>query len=228
MSPGLSTDQEYPDLVATRLMASLERLMGLHASATNDTIILALLDLLQGVLLLHPPSRSIFDSHESMNALLDLLDTTCNPPAIQTQALLLLVTALLDSPANTRTFEQVDGLLTITSLFKSRDTTQDVKMRTLEFLYFYLMPETPPHASASLPGIASNSPAALQRSPSKLPSHLIAHARTHSGDSERMTVDGDDTDGVSSTRSTEEKQRLLSRYLNNVAELVRDLKDHYR
>lgn len=78
-----------------------------------------------------------------MNLLLDLLDPY-NCPAIQSQAILVLVTALLATPSNTRVFEQMDGLLTITSLQSDEGTAQNVKVTVLEFLYFYLLPEAPP------------------------------------------------------------------------------------
>ncbi|KAK4952738.1 hypothetical protein LTR10_009545 [Elasticomyces elasticus] len=205
--------------VASRLIATVERLMGMQSASQSDILIFSTLDLLQGVLLLHPPSRTLFNREDYMNLLLDLLDSS-NPPKIQSQALLVLVTALLDCPANTRTFEAIDGLLTVTSLFKSRNTTQEVKMRTLEFLYFYLMPESPPTSSSSLPSTQAN----LQRSPSKL-QIMAGHARTHSGDDgDRMDVDEDDL--VRETKTTEDKQKLLGKHLNNVAELVRDLREN--
>src|SRR5271155_4207093 len=91
----------------------------------------------------------------SPKLLLDLLSPpSC--PAIQSSTLLLLVSTLLSSPlpllvspppscpANTRTFESLDGLLVVTSLFKSRSTSREIKLKLVEFLYFYLMPETPP------------------------------------------------------------------------------------
>jgi len=159
-----------------------------------------------------------------MNLLLDLLDSS-NPPKIQSQTLLVLVTALLGEPGNTRVFEDVDGLLTLTSLFKSRSTTQEVKMRTLEFLYFYLMPECAPQSSSSAPNTAVRPP-----SSSKLQA-LAGHARTHSGetDVDRMEIDGteDETgNGKGARKTTEDKQKLLGKYLNSVAELVRDLREN--
>ncbi|KAK5004099.1 hypothetical protein LTR28_009346 [Elasticomyces elasticus] len=151
-----------------------------------------------------------------MNLLLDLLDAA-NPPRVQSQTLLVLVTALLATPQNTRSFEDIDGLLTVTSLFKSRSTSREVKMKCLEFLYFYLMPETAAaSASASAPVTA-----VLQRSPSKLLG-AAKGAATHAGGG----AGGDDggEDGERITRTTEEKQRMLGRYLNNVDELVQDLR----
>jgi len=173
----------------------------------NDLLILSSLSNLQGLLLLHPPSRIIFGREIYMNLLLDLLDPF-NCPAIQSAALLVLVTALLATPQNTRTFEHMDGLLTVTSLFKDEETTQSVKVKLLEFLYFYLMPEAP----VLYPNTG------FQRSPSKL---VGAFERRNS------TANGDDGGGTTkkNIRAQEEKQHMLARYLNNVDALVQDLQE---
>lgn len=128
--------------------------------------------------------------------LLDLLEPV-NCPAIQSSTLLTLVTSLIDTPRNTRAFEALDGLLTVTSLFKSRSTTREVKLKLVEFLYFYLMPEVPPARSGARP---------RSRSPSKL------GAPRQGGEGEE-------------TLSTEEKQELLGCHLSSVEDLVRDLRD---
>ncbi|KAL4879407.1 cell division protein Cdc14 [Aspergillus karnatakaensis] len=195
--------------VAMRLVTCLEHLLGRGSSGTNDLLILSTLDLIQGVLLLHPPSRILFAREIYMNLLLDLLDPI-NCPAIQSATLLTLVTALLDHPANTRTFEELDGLLTVTSLFKQRSTAREVKLKLVEFLYFYLMPETS-LVTLSAPNTA------LQRSPSKLSGPI----------SRSVNVSGAHSSGKGNrdTRTTEEKQSLLGRYLNNVEDLVEDLKE---
>jgi hypothetical protein len=165
----------------------------------NDILILSSLSNIQGLLLLHPPSRIIFGREVYMNLLLDLLDPY-NCPAIQSQALLVLVTALLATPQNTRIFEHMDGLLTVTSLFKDEETTQNVKVKLLEFLYFYLMPEVP----VAGPQRLSN---AFERRGS--------------------TATGDDGGGAARkhTRSQEEKQHMLGKYLSNVDALVEDLQE---
>ena len=140
-----------------------------------------------------------------MNLLLDLLDpSSC--PAIQSTAILTLVTALLDRPLNTRCFEKLDGLLTVTSLFKARGTSREVKMKLVEFLYFYLMPETP--SGGETRGKSDvNGHSGWTRSPSK------------------VEVGGRDVGDEGGTRSTEEKQGLLGRYLSNVEDMVEDLKE---
>ncbi|GMF69719.1 unnamed protein product [Aspergillus oryzae] len=131
--------------------------------------------------------------------------------------LLTLVTALLDHPANTRTFEELDGLLTVTSLFKQRATSREVKLKLVEFLYFYLMPETPMIPAGAGASAANAAAIGLQRSPTKLggprPRSANGPGAHHGGRGNR------------DTRTTDEKQALLGRYLNNVEDLVEDLKE---
>ena len=170
------------------------------ADGQNDILILSSLSNMQGLLLLHPPSRIIFGREVYMNLLLDLLDPY-NCPAIQSQALLVLVSALLATPQNTRIFEHMDGLLTVTSLFKDEETTQGVKVKLLEFLYFYLMPEVPVSGA--------------QRNRTKV---AAAMDRRNSAD--------EGAEGIRRhTRSQAEKQHMLGKYLNNVDALVQDLQE---
>lgn len=198
--------------MSLRLVSCLEHLLGRGSNGANDLLIVSTLDLIQGTLLLHPPSRALFAREIYMNLLLDLLEPG-NCPAIQSSTLLTLVTALLDNPANTRTFEELDGLLTVTSLFKLRATSREVKLKLVEFLYFYLMPEIPP-TQTSHPSSAPVSP--LHRSPSKAAG---AARRNVTG------ADGGRDHKDKSVRTTDEKQALLGRYLNNVEDLVEDLKE---
>lgn len=142
--------------------------------------------------------------------LLDLLEPI-NCPAIQSATIITLVCALLETPQNARAFENLDGLLTITSIFKSRETSREVKLKLVEFLYFYLMPETPsiPFANGTV-----SVPELLQRSPSKL-------AGAFNGRESRKRADS----ASDITRTTEEKQGLLGNYLSSVDDLVEDLRE---
>lgn len=149
--------------------------------------------------------------------LLDLLEPI-NCPAIQSATIITLVVALLDMPQNVRVFEQLDGLLTVTSLFKSRETGREVKFRLTEFLYFYLTPETPSIPRAEARVSAAAGPGLLQRSPSKLARVFGGGGgggggRDNRGGSEAQT-----------TLSVEEKKQYVDRYLPGVVdELLKDL-----
>lgn len=129
-----------------------------------------------------------------MTVILDLLDVAI-PPKVQSQALLALVSALLGCPENTRTFENLDGLMTVASLFKSRSTAQEVKLKAVEFFYFYLMPEAPSTMTAK-------------------PSEPV---RTSVGKASDLSK--------SKIKTTSEKQHMLGKYMSNVAELVQDLQE---
>jgi hypothetical protein len=147
-----------------------------------------------------------------MNLLLDLLDPA-NVPAIQSTTLLVLVTALLGNPQNARVFERIDGLLTITSLFKSRSTTRTLKLKLMEFLYFYLMPEVAP----------ASAPSTIVRA--KRSRSLLSISGENGSERSSYSVDEADDSDNKEFRSTEEKQRLLGRYLSNVEDLVQDLRE---
>lgn len=53
--------------IAMRLVSCLERLLGKESNGTNDLLVIQALDLMQGVLLLHPPSRDLFAREIYMN-----------------------------------------------------------------------------------------------------------------------------------------------------------------
>ncbi|KAI1778201.1 cell division control 14, SIN component [Hypoxylon cercidicola] len=206
--------------VAMRLVSTLDRLVARGADGSNDLLILSALDLLQGLMLLHPPSKALFSREMYMNLLLDLLEPDfC--PAIQSTTIVTLVTALIDTPRNTRAFENLDGLLTVTSLFRSRGTSRDVKLKLVEFLYFYLMPETPSIPSAQA---RADVPGLLQRSPSKLAKAFAFGAAAKDGGGASNPRPRSAGDGE--TRTQEEKQALLGRHLNSVQELVEDLRQN--
>jgi hypothetical protein len=53
--------------VALRLVNCLDRLLGKTNDGQNDLLIIQTLDLIQGILLLHPPSRCLFSREVYMN-----------------------------------------------------------------------------------------------------------------------------------------------------------------
>jgi len=87
-----------------------------------------------------------------------------------------------------------------------------VKLKLVEFLYFYLMPEIPSIPRADQ---RDSVPAIHQRSPSKL-------AGAFNADSRRKRSGSNPEGDIYLT--TEEKQELLSQHLSSVEELVKDLR----
>ncbi|WRT69877.1 uncharacterized protein IL334_006868 [Kwoniella shivajii] len=53
----------------------------------------------------------------------------------------LLFCVLVDSPKNARSFEKLGGLEAVVRVLKGTGVTKDVRMKCIEFLYFYLLPE---------------------------------------------------------------------------------------
>jgi hypothetical protein len=132
--------------------------------------------------------------------------------------------ALLDAPQNTRVFEQLDGLLTVTSLFKSRETGREVKFRLTEFLYFYLTPETPSIPRADGRGGGNAAPSGLlQRREGGL-----AKAFGAGGGGAKKEAGKGGGGGSGEVLSVEEKKLFVDRYLPGVVdELLKDL-DTYK
>lgn len=61
--------------VSLRLIGTLDRLMAKGGDGQNDLLILSALDLIQGVLLLHPPSKTLFSREQNMNV--SPIDSLC-------------------------------------------------------------------------------------------------------------------------------------------------------
>ncbi|KAF2665160.1 cell division control protein [Microthyrium microscopicum] len=191
--------------VTTHLITCLERLLSMHSNTANDTLLLSALNLLQGMLLLHPPSRALFSREIYMNLLLDLLPPSL-PPSIQSATLIVLVIALLDNPQNVRVFEAADGLLAVSALLQDPDTTRMVRSKVLEFLYFYLLPER----DISPAGSYSTDTAR------KIPT-------TGSGSSADLSLT--DFDERCILRTGREKQRLLGRHIESIGELMAEFEE---
>lgn len=90
----------------------------------------------------------------------------------------------------------------------------------MEFLYFYLMPETPSIPKSGADGKNNNSSSNLLQpnSPSRL-------GKAFAGGGGRRTADGDEA-ADEETLSTERKQMMLGEHLSNVDDLVRDLQQY--
>jgi Cell division control protein 14, SIN component len=90
-------------------------------------------------------------------------------------------------------------------------------MKLVEFLYFYLMPETP-QVQFQVSASASNTAVLGGRG-----RELVAAFERN----RRETIGGVEKAGGDSgkTRNTEDKQKMLGKYLGNVDDLVEDLRE---
>ncbi|KAK9324808.1 cell division protein Cdc14 [Lipomyces orientalis] len=188
--------------LALRLVSCLERLLGQESNDQTTLLMLSTLDLLRGVLLIHPASRRVFAREVNMTILLDLLEPQSSAAAIQAATVNTLSCALVEEWPNVRTFEALDGLASVCSLFTRKDTEKEVKLRILEFLFFYLIPE---------PGATHQ-----QQTTSK-------HASSSSADGSSGGSSGSGIRGYV-VRTSQEKQRMLGKYLSNVDSLVNELR----
>ncbi|TDL29629.1 CDC14-domain-containing protein [Rickenella mellea] len=122
------------------------------------------LSLIQGVALIHPPSKTFLASAFSIQIILDLLlisrqlstkpfsnitntthgqgdFTAQREPPLATAVLDTLLCILVDSPPATRVLEQLNGVEVVVKVLKKAGIPRDIRMKCLEFLYFYLMDE---------------------------------------------------------------------------------------
>ncbi|KAF8318264.1 hypothetical protein DL93DRAFT_444754 [Clavulina sp. PMI_390] len=147
------------------------------AQAVIDSNI-QILSLLQGMALLHRQSKQLLGRPMFLRILLDILalcrrplssvpngiSTTSTPsstpsslrstisqPELILAVLDTLVCLLVDAPETMRAFESVDGVEAVVKVLKRADGSRDVRVKCLEFLYFYLLPE-----DGSLPRISSD------------------------------------------------------------------------
>jgi hypothetical protein len=162
---------------------------------------------------------------------LDLLDpASC--PAIHISTLQTLTAALLDRPANTRVFESLDGLLVVTSLFKSRNVGRETKLKLVEFLYFYLGAERAERGSSKsagntevLGGRGREVMGAFRREGGGEGRELSQTVGVGGPVGGVLGMEVEGVDGEVKTRTPEEKQALLGRYLTNVQDLVEDMRE---
>ncbi|KAK9458855.1 cell division protein Cdc14 [Lipomyces oligophaga] len=190
--------------IALRVVLCLDKLLGKQTNDLSERLTLSALDVLQGVLLLHPNSRKIFAREINMTLLLDLLDIQ-STPLIQESAVNTLVCALVQEWRNVRAFEGLDGLATICTLFKRKDTDKEVKLKILEFLFFYLTPE---------PTLDVNQQSSIT---------TAVDGSMNSTDCEKQRSAKSEVCTVK-IRTSKEKQKLLAKYLNNVDSLVHELR----
>ncbi|RUS20729.1 cell division control protein 14, SIN component-domain-containing protein [Endogone sp. FLAS-F59071] len=119
-----------------------------HATLAEQTE--QMLNVVQGLCLMHEKTRGMFKRGENMKIILRLLEdpSKINSNLLQ-MALDTLTAILVDSSENIRVawsiqdlrlFERI-GMATVTKLLENRNVDRCARMKCIEFLYFYLMPE---------------------------------------------------------------------------------------
>lgn len=121
------------------------------------------LSLIQGVTLNHSASKIYLGRKYALEVLIDLLlvsrhlsppsaitptssssrSATSGPPPLSSLVLDTLLCILVDSPIALRAFEESNGVQAVVKILKRAGTPREVRMKCLEFLYFYLLDETP-------------------------------------------------------------------------------------
>ncbi|GAA5973726.1 hypothetical protein JCM11641_005102 [Rhodosporidiobolus odoratus] len=126
-------------------------------------------------------------------------------------ALDTLLCALVDRPKNMRVFEELGGLDQIVKVLKDKGAAQVVRIKVIELLYFYLLPEqsrttADPSLSASVSSAATSSTLNSQMLASDLPNLLASAA-----DFVPQTPHRPRTHAPSQTRSSKESTTSSSR-----------------
>ncbi|KAI0005051.1 cell division protein Cdc14 [Russula compacta] len=191
------------------------------------------LSIIQGVALTHHSTKAFLGRKYPLDVLLDLLiisrhlasplpslkrttpsdearmhNKEAPSPSVLPNAVLdTLLCILVDSSRSLRVFEGCNGVQTVVKLLKRAHTPRDVRMKCLEFLYFYLMDETSPRSDLSVVPIDSIRlpPASLSSSPFDSlakPRYFPQSGRNASSSSDESFTSGDSSRSSSSSGSS--------------------------
>ncbi|KAF8914352.1 cell division control protein 14, SIN component-domain-containing protein [Gymnopilus junonius] len=120
------------------------------------------LSIIQGIVLNHDASKVYMGRKCALEILLDLLlvsrhitppsdgsDSTSKSNSLPLTSIVLdtLLCVLVDSSPALRVFEEAHGVQAVVKILKRAGTPREVRMKCLEFLYFYLLDETPTTSS---------------------------------------------------------------------------------
>ncbi|CDK25017.1 unnamed protein product [Kuraishia capsulata CBS 1993] len=178
--------------LASALLQTLSRMIINPGDYPAESMVL-MHTVLQGVLLIHPPSRNLFSRESNLKLILDCI-VPGNQPVVVKAAVQTLVSCLVRSVPSIRTFEKLNGPDIVCRLLKKSDPAvpKEVQVRALEFLLFYLVPETK----------------SLRTSQSEKDTTATPKVAYEDG---------------CIRRSTEDKASILRCYLPNVDDLVKEL-----
>ncbi|THH16923.1 hypothetical protein EW146_g3792 [Bondarzewia mesenterica] len=127
------------------------------------------LSIVQGIALAHESSKVFLGRKYPLEVLLDLLLVSRHLPSPNTDSTTAAGSSAPSTPsrtpsppknadANSPGFCKLNGVQIVVKILKRVNTPRDVRMKCLEFLYFYLMDETSPSALGSVTRADSNTP----------------------------------------------------------------------
>lgn len=114
----------------------------------------------------------------------------------------------------------------MTTLLKTRSTAPDVRIKSLEFLYFYLLPEPDASASASASASCGSTKSPLPTTPNHRRSRSVSPSKylSRPGSPRKGSNDSNaSSEGGLNRRTSEAKQEILRGYIPNVDALVNQM-----
>ncbi|GME79574.1 unnamed protein product [Ambrosiozyma monospora] len=168
------------------------------------------LKVLQGCLLLHPKSRDLFQRELNMTILIDFLKPSA-PVQLLANLIPALVSVLVRNVGNLRMFEKLEGpkrmCLLLTHKPKQNVNPQswkEVQVKVLEFLFFYLIPETQKPQGSNSATVAKSSGSGIDVGASGSGSSDTNLDKSSSA----VYADGH------VRRTMQDKRKILNQYLN--------------
>ncbi|KAF5392987.1 hypothetical protein D9757_001163 [Collybiopsis confluens] len=220
------------------------------------TQIMLALSIIQGIALNHSRSKDWLGRIKSLEILVDLLlasrhvssipssssepSKTSSSSFLPSTTLDTLLCILVDSTSALRAFEQCNGVQAIVKILKRAATPREVRMKCMEFLYFYLLDETKPSSTMiSTSDFSQYDPSPVPTAPST-PMYPRTHSRSRSsllpppvpstpaktssgshtllrGSSTSSLITSDSSSGSASQLSTAPRAKAKKPYLGGLA-----------
>ncbi|ODV95455.1 hypothetical protein PACTADRAFT_50175 [Pachysolen tannophilus NRRL Y-2460] len=153
----LLSQDEFQYNITSSLIALMLR-VSLNREEFNIEDMILTNKILQGVLLLHPNSRKLFKRGNNLKLLLDYLNNYNNyPEELIIMVIQSLVCILVRNVPTLRFFEKLDGPKLICKIFIEHSASKKLRFKSLEFLFFYLIPETQNDSKSQLENFKTRS-----------------------------------------------------------------------
>lgn len=136
----LECQMQFSMNIAGRIASHLHFFVIESSSSDEIACALVVLRLLRGICLVHRDSRLVFNNDTNLKSLMAGIGH--KSPDVQTACVNTLLAVMVRQVEVIRRFERLNGLKIVCDSFKKSSTSKTVKMAILQFLFFYLVPET--------------------------------------------------------------------------------------